>query len=66
VVEFSCHKKRWRFAAVALVLLDRLAGGRACSVAELCEAAGEQLDEQTVRAFLGELLCHGLVAVVAE
>ncbi|HZH91067.1 MAG TPA: cupin domain-containing protein [Pyrinomonadaceae bacterium] len=66
VVEFSCHKKRWRFAAGALVLLDRLAGGRECSVAELCEAAGEQLEEETVRAFLGELLRHGLVAVVAE
>jgi ribosomal protein L16 Arg81 hydroxylase len=65
VIEFSCHKKRWRFAASALVVLKRLADGRACSVAELCAAAQEeQLDGETVRVFLGELLRHGLVAVV--
>jgi len=66
VVEFSCHKKRWRFAADALLVLRRLANGRACSVAELCEAAKERLDEGTVRAFLGELLRHGLIAVVVK
>jgi hypothetical protein len=65
VVEFSCHKKRWLFAADALPLLRLLADGRAPSVAELCAAAGERLDEETVRAFIGELLRHGLVAVVA-
>ena len=65
VVEFSCHKKRWRFAADALPILRRLADGRECSVAELCEAAQEEhLDEGTVRVFLGELLRHGLIAVV--
>ncbi|HEX8131525.1 MAG TPA: hypothetical protein VF527_20680, partial [Pyrinomonadaceae bacterium] len=66
VIEFSCHKKRWRFAADALAILTRLSDGRACSVAELCAAAGEQLDEETVRAFLGELLRHGLISVVAD
>jgi hypothetical protein len=69
VIEFLCHKKRWRFAADAMLVLSRLAEGgygRACSVAELCEAARERLDEQTVRAFLGELLRHGLVAVVKD
>lgn len=67
VVEFSCHKKRWRFAADALVILRRLADARVCSVVELCEAANEaRLDETTVRAFLGELLRHGLVAVVKD
>lgn len=67
VVEFSCHKKRWRFAADALPVLQRLANGRACSVAELCEAAtAERLDEGTVRALLGELLRHGLIAVVTN
>jgi DNA-binding IscR family transcriptional regulator len=65
VVEFSCHKKRWRFAAGALVVLNHLADGQACSVAELCAAArAEQLETETVRALLGELLRHGLVAVV--
>jgi hypothetical protein len=70
VVEFSCHKKRWRFAAEALPLLQLLADRRNCSVAELrtvaAAAAGEQLDEQTVRAFVRELLRHGLLAVVAD
>jgi hypothetical protein len=65
VVEFSCLKKRWRFAAGALPVLSLLSEARAASVSELCEAAKERLDEQTVRAFLGELLRHGLVAVVA-
>ena len=68
VVEFCCHKKRWRFAADALPVLKQLADARrpAFSIAELCEAARDRLDEQTVRAFLGELLRHGLIAVVAE
>ncbi|HJR09588.1 MAG TPA: cupin domain-containing protein [Pyrinomonadaceae bacterium] len=70
VVEFLCHKKRWRFAADAMLVLSRLAdsGGdaRSVSVAELCEAARERLNEQTVRAFIGELLRHGLVAVVKD
>lgn len=67
VVEFCCHKKRWRFAADAMPVLEQLADARtAASIAELCEAAKERLDEQTVRALLGELLRHGLVAVVAE
>lgn len=67
VVEFSCHKKRWRFAAGALVVLNCLADARAHSVAELCAAAEvERLEEETVRAFLGELIRHGLVAVSAD
>jgi hypothetical protein len=64
VVEFCCHKKRWRFAADALLVLRLLADARVASISELCEAARARLDEQTVRAFLGELLRHGLVAVV--
>ena len=64
IVEFSCHKKRWRFAADALPLLRRLADARVCSIGELCAAAQGRLDERTVRAFLGELIGHGLVAVV--
>jgi hypothetical protein len=43
-----------------------LADARAASISELCEAARGRLDEQTVRAFLCELLRHGLVAVVAN
>jgi hypothetical protein len=63
VVEFSCHKKRWRFAEDAITILRPLAEGRALSVSELCEAARGRLDERTVRTFLGELILHGLVAV---
>jgi hypothetical protein len=67
VVEFSCHKKRWRFAAGALAVLRPLAEGRALAVAQLCAAAQpERLGEETVRAFLGELIRHGLVAVVTD
>ncbi|HKP73557.1 MAG TPA: hypothetical protein VJT82_11505, partial [Pyrinomonadaceae bacterium] len=66
VVEFACNKKRWRFAVGALVVLRQLAEVRASSVAELCAAARGELDEQTVRAFVGELMRHGLVAVVND
>ncbi|HEX8473502.1 MAG TPA: cupin domain-containing protein [Pyrinomonadaceae bacterium] len=64
VVEFACHKKRWRFAEDALLVLQPLEERRVCSVAELCETAAVRLDARTVRAFLRELLLHGLVAVV--
>ena len=63
VVEFCCQKKRWRFAAGALPVLSLLNEARVASVSELCEAAQGRPDEQTVRAFLRELLRHGLVAV---
>ena len=63
VVEFDANRKRWRFAAAALLVLRPLAERRACTVAELCEAARGRLDERTVRLFLGELLRHGLVSV---
>jgi ribosomal protein L16 Arg81 hydroxylase len=63
VVEFDCMKRRWRFREDALPVLRRLEEGRACRVDELCEAAGGQLDERTVRAFVGELARHGLVSV---
>ena len=63
VVEFSAMKKRWRFAADALHVLRPLAERRACTVAELCEAARGRLGEETVRAFVAELSLHGLVSV---
>ena len=66
VIEFSCLKKRWRFAADALQILRALAERRKCSVAELCEAAKDVLEEETVRAFLKELLLQGLLVVVRE
>ncbi|HEX8140978.1 MAG TPA: cupin domain-containing protein [Pyrinomonadaceae bacterium] len=66
VVEFSAQGKRWRFAAAALVILRPLATGRVYSISELCEAASGTLDERRVRAFLGELILEGLVAIVPE
>jgi hypothetical protein len=66
VIEFSCLKKRWRFSSDALLILRPLAEGRVCSVAELCETATGRLSEQTVRAFLRELILNGLVTVVQE
>jgi ribosomal protein L16 Arg81 hydroxylase len=66
VVEFSCQGKRWRFAAEAISILRPLVERRVCSVNELCEAAKGTLDERTVRAFLGELILHGLLAVVVQ
>ncbi|MFL6209533.1 MAG: cupin domain-containing protein [Pyrinomonadaceae bacterium] len=64
VCEFVCHKKRWRLAEDALLVLRPLAAGRACTVAELCAAARARLDEHTVRTFLRELIECGLIAVV--
>ncbi|HEX3558475.1 MAG TPA: cupin domain-containing protein [Pyrinomonadaceae bacterium] len=62
-VEFDALKNRWRFDASALAVLRPLAAQRVCTVAELCEGARGQLDERTVRAFIRELLTHGLVTV---
>jgi len=63
VVRFSCNKKHWKFAADALPVLRHLNERRACTVGELCLSAQAQLDEQTVRALLRELLQHGLVVL---
>jgi ribosomal protein L16 Arg81 hydroxylase len=65
-LSFSCNKRRWRFDARALPILRTLDERRACRVAELCEAAGDGLEERTVRTFVGELILHGLVAIVDE
>jgi hypothetical protein len=65
-IEFVSHQKRWRFAPEALDLLRALASRRVCSIKELCELSKEQLEEQTVRAFLSELVQHGLLTVALE
>lgn len=66
VVEFSCNRKRWRFAEAALAVLGPLAARRACTIGELCEAAAGRLDERTVRTFLRELLHQGLVVIEVD
>jgi hypothetical protein len=65
-VTFAANKKLWRFDARALEVLRPLEERSVSSVAELCEAARETLDERTVRALVGELILHGLVAIVDE
>jgi hypothetical protein len=65
-VTFAANKKLWRFDARALEVLRPLEERRASSVAELCESAREMLDARTVRALVGELILHGLVAIVDE
>lgn len=64
VIEFACNKKRWRFAERALLLLRLLNERRVCSLSELCDVAKGELDEQTTRTFIRELLVHGLVTIV--
>jgi ribosomal protein L16 Arg81 hydroxylase len=64
VVEFSCQRKLWRFREEALPVLRTLAEKRSCSIQELCDHAEGQLNRLTVRQLLGELLAHGLIAVV--
>jgi hypothetical protein len=65
-LSFSCNKKLWRFDARAISILRTLDERRACRVAELCEAAGDELEGRTVQTFVGELILHGLVAIVDE
>jgi hypothetical protein len=66
VVEFDSMGQRWRFAEGALPVLRALAEGRACTVAELCEAARGRAAAETVRAFLAELARKGFVAFDVE
>ncbi len=66
VVEFSCLKNRWRFAGSTLPILRLLDEKRVCAVSELYASVEAQLDEQTVRTFLCELLMQGLIVVVRD
>jgi hypothetical protein len=61
VIEFDCLGRRWRFAEDAAPVLKRLAERRACTVAELHEAARGRLPLAKVQAFVAELARHGLV-----
>lgn len=61
---FSCNRKSWRVAAETLVIFRLLEDRRVCSVRELCAAAEGKIDERSVKAFLGEMIFHGLIASV--
>ncbi|MDT5273042.1 MAG: hypothetical protein QOH49_5228 [Acidobacteriota bacterium] len=65
-VEFDSMGQHWRFAEDALPVLRTLAERRACTVAELCEAARDRVAPETVRAFLAELAHRGFVAFDVE
>jgi hypothetical protein len=65
-VEFDSMGHRWRFAEDALPVLRALSERRACTVAELCEAARGRVQPETVRAFLVELSQQGFVAFDIE
>lgn len=64
VLKFSCNRKEWRVASETFAVFSRLEEKGVCSVAELCELVAERVEEQTLRAFLGEMIFHGLIAVV--
>jgi hypothetical protein len=66
VIEFDSMGQRWRFAEDALPVLRSLLECRACTVAELCEAARGRVAAQTVRAFLAELAHRGFVTFDVE
>ncbi len=66
VVEFDSMGQRWRFAEEALPVLRALSERRACTVAELCEAARGRVAAETVRAFIVELAHKGFVAFGVE
>ncbi|HEX8187683.1 MAG TPA: hypothetical protein VF586_04995, partial [Pyrinomonadaceae bacterium] len=66
VVEFDSMGQRWRFAEDALPVLRALSERRACTVAELCEAARGRVAPETVRAFLAELAHRGFVTFDVE
>ncbi|MFL6337329.1 MAG: cupin domain-containing protein [Pyrinomonadaceae bacterium] len=65
-IEFDAMGQHWRFAADALPVLRALNDRRACTVAELCEAARGRVAPETVRAFLVELVYRGFVALDVE
>jgi hypothetical protein len=66
IIEFCSQRKRWRFSADALSVLQKLQTNRICSVAELCEATEGNIPGERVRAFLQELILNGLAAVVSD
>jgi ribosomal protein L16 Arg81 hydroxylase len=61
----AANGRRWRFAAAAEPILTLLVSGRACSAAELHEAA-HGLPAATVDAFLRELVVNGLAVLLPE
>ena len=59
-VHLTAQGRRWRFAAAARPMLERLTIGAPCGMADLAALS----DAGTARAFVRELVVNGLVAVV--
>jgi cupin superfamily protein len=65
-IEILSQGKRWHFDNSVEPILTLLKDGQIYSIAELSRASSEQLDHQSVRTFLGELIVNGLAAIVAD
>ena len=64
VLRFSCNKRLWRVASETFDIFRQLEDKRTCSVRELCACVEDKIDAQSVRAFIGEMIFHNLMAVV--
>ncbi|HKX33260.1 MAG TPA: cupin domain-containing protein [Blastocatellia bacterium] len=65
-IEFLSQGRRWQFDRSVAPILERLMDGRSYAIAELAQASADQLDHQSVRTFIGELIVNGLAAIVAD
>jgi hypothetical protein len=62
-IEFSSMRKRWRFRSVTAPMIDLLNERRVCTLNELHNSVGREIDLKTCRLFLGELVINGLVTI---
>jgi hypothetical protein len=60
-VAIAANGRQWRFASAAAPILQMLVSGASCSIGEL--EAVSQVDSQTTRAFIRELVENGLVTL---
>ncbi|MBV9082857.1 MAG: hypothetical protein JOZ62_09290, partial [Acidobacteriaceae bacterium] len=65
-VELCANRKRYRFAAAALPVLQALRDARTCSLEQLWSAAAGKLDRETIRVFVRELVSEGLVSIASR
>ncbi len=61
-LSFLANGKRWEFGKETGTILQELDHLSSRSIGELCEAAAGMISKEAVRAFLLELLRHGLIA----
>lgn len=63
-IELAANGKRLKFKQVTEKILRSLLDFNTHSIAELCKIACGEIDRETIRALLGELILEGLVTVV--